>query len=44
MQGSTMVLIDGKPAARSGDPVQTCNDPVPAPTSTITAVGTVLFG
>ncbi len=44
MQGSALVLIDGKPAARSGDPVQTCNDPVPAPTSTITAVGMVLFG
>jgi uncharacterized Zn-binding protein involved in type VI secretion len=44
MQGSTSVLIDGKPAARSADPVQTCNDPAPQPTSKIIAVGTVLIG
>jgi uncharacterized Zn-binding protein involved in type VI secretion len=44
MQGSATVLIGGKPAARAGDQVQTCNDPVPAPTSVIVAVGTVLFG
>jgi uncharacterized Zn-binding protein involved in type VI secretion len=37
--GSPMVLINGKPAARVGDPVMTCNDPVPAPTSTITGPG-----
>jgi len=40
MQGSAMVLIDGKPAARSGDPVQ----PGSGSISTITAVGMVLFG
>ena len=44
MQGSMSVLIDGKPAARTADPVQTCNDPAPAPTSQIIAVGTVLIG
>ena len=35
--GSASVLIDGKAAARLGDPVTTCNDPVDAPTSRITA-------
>jgi uncharacterized Zn-binding protein involved in type VI secretion len=37
--GSPMVLINGKPAARVGDQVMTCNDPAPAPTSTITGPG-----
>lgn len=40
--GSATVLINGKPAAKTGDQVMTCNDPAPAPTSTITAAGTVL--
>jgi uncharacterized Zn-binding protein involved in type VI secretion len=40
--GSPLVLINGKPAARVGDPVMTCNDPVPAPTSTITGPGAPL--
>jgi uncharacterized Zn-binding protein involved in type VI secretion len=44
MQGSTSVLINNKPAARVGDPVQTCNDPAPAPTSKIVGAGTVLMG
>src|SRR5690348_2004976 len=35
--GSPMVLVNGKPMARLGDPVMTCNDPVDAPTSSITA-------
>lgn len=35
--GSPTVLVDGKPLARLGDQVSTCNDPVDAPTSTITA-------
>lgn len=35
--GSATVLIGGKGAARLGDTVQTCNDPVDAPVSTITA-------
>lgn len=45
MQGSPTVLIDGKPAARMGDPVNTCNDPAPAPTSVVqAATATVLIG
>lgn len=44
MSGSTTVLINGKPAARAGDQVMTCNDPVPAPTGVIEAVNTVLIG
>ncbi len=35
--GSPMVLVNGKAMARVGDPVATCNDPVDAPTSSITA-------
>jgi uncharacterized Zn-binding protein involved in type VI secretion len=42
--GSTTVFINGKPAARSGDRVNTCNDPAPAPNGTITAVSTVKIG
>ena len=37
LTGSTLVLVNGKPMARVGDPVMTCNDPVDAPTSSITA-------
>ncbi len=44
LQGSSSVMINGKPAARIGDPVQTCNDPAPAPTSKIVGAGTVLIG
>jgi hypothetical protein len=36
LAGSVTVLVNGNGVARLGDPVQTCNDPVPAPTSTIT--------
>jgi uncharacterized Zn-binding protein involved in type VI secretion len=43
-QGSTSVLINNKPAARVNDPVQTCNDPAPAPTCKIVGVGTVQIG
>jgi uncharacterized Zn-binding protein involved in type VI secretion len=43
-QGSPTVLINGKPAARSGDPVMTCNDPADLPAGTVVAVGTVLIG
>ncbi len=43
-RGSATVLINGKPAARAGDPVMTCNDPVDAPVGTILATGTVLIG
>ena len=35
LRGSTKVFINGKPAARVNDPVQTCNDPAPAPTCKI---------
>lgn len=35
--GSATVLIAGQPAARLGDPVVTCNDPVDLPTSQITS-------
>jgi uncharacterized Zn-binding protein involved in type VI secretion len=44
MLGSMTVLINNKPAARAGDMVMTCNDPVDAPTCSIVAVGTVLIG
>jgi len=44
LQGSTSVFINGKPAARVNDPVQTCNDPAPAPTSKIVGAGTVQIG
>jgi len=44
MQGSSTVLINGKPAARNGDSAQTCDDLVPAPHGTVVAAGTVLIG
>lgn len=42
--GSTTVLVGGKPAARAGDPVRTCNDPADLPVGAIVAAGTVLVG
>lgn len=42
--GSTTVLINGKPAARNGEKVMTCNDPADLPVGTIIAAGTVLIG
>jgi uncharacterized Zn-binding protein involved in type VI secretion len=42
--GSATVLINGKPAARAGDKVNTCNDPLPLPAGTIIATGQVLIG
>ncbi|WDZ87012.1 PAAR domain-containing protein [Micromonospora cathayae] len=42
LAGSPTVLINGKPAARHGDKVNTCNDPAPAPNGTIVATGQVL--
>lgn len=42
--GSATVKINGRAAARHGDPVQTCNDPADAPVGTVIAVGTVLVG
>jgi uncharacterized Zn-binding protein involved in type VI secretion len=44
IKGSATVLINNKPAARTGDTVSTCNDPAPAPTSSIVAVSTVDIG
>jgi uncharacterized Zn-binding protein involved in type VI secretion len=43
-KGSATVLINNKPAARVGDPVMTCNDPAPAPTSQIVGSSTVEIG
>jgi uncharacterized Zn-binding protein involved in type VI secretion len=42
--GSATVMINGKPAARSGDAAKTCNDPSPLPVGTTQAAGTVMFG
>jgi uncharacterized Zn-binding protein involved in type VI secretion len=42
--GSSSVFINGKPAARSGDMVMTCNDPADLPAGTVMATGSVLIG
>ena len=42
--GSATVLINSKPAARSGDTANTCNDPADLPVGKVVAVGTVLIG
>jgi uncharacterized Zn-binding protein involved in type VI secretion len=42
--GSQTVKINGKPAARSGDMAETCNDPSDLPVGTVVAVGTVFIG
>ena len=34
--GSPTVLVNGKPLARTGDPVLTCNDPADLPAGTVT--------
>ena len=44
MVGSSTVMINGKAAARAGDMVQTCADPVPNTSGQLIAVGTVLIG
>lgn len=44
LQGSTTVFINGKPAARMGDPATTCNDPADLPAGTVIAAGTVMIG
>ncbi len=44
LMGSTTVMINGKPAARSGDQTQTCADPVPNPAAILVAASTVLIG
>jgi uncharacterized Zn-binding protein involved in type VI secretion len=38
--GSPAVLVNGKPLARVGDPVLTCNDPADLPSGTISAGST----
>ncbi len=42
--GSGTVFINGKPAARHGDPALTCNDPADVPVGSVVAVGNVLIG
>jgi uncharacterized Zn-binding protein involved in type VI secretion len=44
IMGSTTVFISGKPAARSGDKANTCNDPADQPVGTVVAAGTVMIG
>ena len=44
LQGSTTVMINHKPAARMGDPAQTCADPAPNPGGSVIAAGTVFIG
>jgi len=42
--GSQTVMINGKPAARTGDKAITCNDPADLPAGTVIATGTVMIG
>jgi uncharacterized Zn-binding protein involved in type VI secretion len=42
--GSATVRINGKAAARLGDPVETCNDPADRIAGQVVAVGTVRIG
>lgn len=44
LMGSTSVLINGKPAARMGDPALTCNDPAKLPVGQVVAASTVMIG
>jgi len=44
IQGSVMVHINGKGAARNGDPAMTCNDPADLPVGRVVAVGTIFIG
>jgi uncharacterized Zn-binding protein involved in type VI secretion len=44
MMGSATVNINGKPAARNNDTVQTCADPAPNMAGKIIAVGTIFIG
>jgi uncharacterized Zn-binding protein involved in type VI secretion len=44
IKGSMTVLINGKPAARTGDTALTCNDPVDAPVGTVQGTGKVTIG
>lgn len=42
--GSQTVMINGKPAARTGDKALTCDDPADLPAGTVLAAGPVLIG
>ena len=42
--GSATVLVGGRPLARNGDLVSTCNDPAELPVGHLIAAGTVLVG
>ena len=42
--GSATVRINGKAAARAGDPALTCNDPADLPAGKVVATGTVRIG
>jgi uncharacterized Zn-binding protein involved in type VI secretion len=42
--GSATVRVNGRPAARAGDPVVTCNDPADLPVGTIQSAGPVRIG
>jgi len=42
--GSRTVLINGKGAARNGDPATTCSEPPPFVPGKVVAAGTVLIG
>lgn len=42
--GSGSVFINGRAAARMGDPAETCNDPADLPIGVVIAAGTVLIG
>jgi uncharacterized Zn-binding protein involved in type VI secretion len=44
MMGSGTVFINHKPAARMGDMVQTCADPLPNSAGQLAAVATVIIG
>jgi uncharacterized Zn-binding protein involved in type VI secretion len=44
VKGSATVLINGKPAARTGDTSLTCNDPVDLPVGSVVAVSAVMIG
>ncbi|MBM3291597.1 hypothetical protein FJY84_02850 [Candidatus Bathyarchaeota archaeon] len=44
MMGSPTVFINNKPAARMGDIVSTCADPIDSPTGQLIAVGNVIIG
>jgi uncharacterized Zn-binding protein involved in type VI secretion len=43
-EGSATVFFANQPAARTGDPAMTCNDPADAPKGSVIAEGTVLVG